>query len=403
MREDRALALELDRALAGEDAGLEARELAALLLAAAEPARFAVADDEVERALAVARPAPRRRPRPRPRIVLAFAVALLIATAAALVLRTPGDDVEAKAARALGHAFFVVEEIRPAQPGLFPPTVSSGYSDPQSGRGHWRVTSGGTLVSETAIDGSGRVQRYDAGDDTLTVAESCSAFASGCADVLDPLELYRRALESGTTKVERDGDGWRLTLRGAGDVEQVVSIDGTTYLPTRIEWREHGRPVSSVRFVTLERAGSPDDQQFTMDPHPGATLRQLSANGARVRVLSERPAEVPAGAYWLGESYDGVTPNAFAVHTTAGDALRVEYGPLTVWNYDDYLPAEIVAASAGAAKVFPTSSGDGTVRAYFNPGGLVVADVEIGGRRVAVVGPEKTDIIGAAETLRRKP
>jgi predicted Zn-dependent peptidase len=47
---DRALALELDRALAGEDAGDEARELAALLVAAAEPARFTVADDELERA-----------------------------------------------------------------------------------------------------------------------------------------------------------------------------------------------------------------------------------------------------------------------------------------------------------------------------------------------------------------
>jgi len=400
MREDRALALELDRALAGEDAGLEARELAALLRAAAEPARFDVPADELERALDLARPAPRRRPRPR--LVLAFAAALLIATAAALVLRTPGNDVEAKAARALERSLFVVEEIRPARPGLFPPTVSSGYLDPRSGRGHWRVTSGGDLVTETAID-NGRVQRYDAGDDTLTIADSCSAFAAGCADVLDPLEIYRRALESGTAKVERDGDDWRLTLRGAADVEQVVSVDGKTFLPTRIVWRENGRPVSTVRFVTLERDVQPGPEQLTMDPHPGADLRQLTASGARVRTLSERPTEVPAGDYWLGESFAGAAPKAFAVHTTAGDALRIEYGPYTVWNYDAYLPAEIVAASSGPAKVFPTRTGGGTVRAYFNSGGLVVADVEIGGRRVAVVGPQKTDIIGAAEALRSKP
>jgi ribose/xylose/arabinose/galactoside ABC-type transport system permease subunit len=77
MRDDRALALELDRALAGEDAGAEARELATLLTLAAEPARFEVAGDELERALARTRPAPRRA-HPRPRLVLAFAVALVL-------------------------------------------------------------------------------------------------------------------------------------------------------------------------------------------------------------------------------------------------------------------------------------------------------------------------------------
>jgi hypothetical protein len=399
MRDDRVLALELDRALAGEDAGAEARELATLLTLAAEPARFEVAEDEVERALAHLRPVARRRPRPR--LVVAFAVALILAAAAALVLRTPGNDVEAKAAGAIEHTFFVVEEIRSAQPGLFPATTSSGYVDARSGRSHWRVTSGGDLVSETLVE-NGRVKRYDAADDTLTVASSCSAFASGCADVLDPLDLYRRALDSGTTKVEKDGDDWRLTLRGAADVEQIVTVDGTTYLPKRIEWRENGRPVSTVRFVTLDRVTRLTGEEFTLGEHPGARVRQLTSTGARVRVLSERPTQVPSGAYWLGPEFDGRPAIAFTVETTAGDALRIEYGPTVVWNYDAYLPPEVVAASNGAAKTFPLPQG-GVARSYFNVGGLVVADVEIGGRRVAVVMPGKTDIFRAAEALRRAP
>jgi hypothetical protein len=224
------LAAELDRALAGEDAGPEARELAALLVAAAEPARVDVSPDELERALTVARPA--RRPAHRRRLVLAFAFAVVAAALAALFLRTPSDDVEAKAARAVDGAFFVVEETRPARAGLFEPTTSTGYVDPQNGRSHWRVTSGGDLVSETAVTPS-RVQRYDAADNTLTVASSCRSFASGCADVLDPLDLYRRALADGSTRVERAGDDWLLTIRGAGDVEQLATVDGTTYLPSR--------------------------------------------------------------------------------------------------------------------------------------------------------------------------
>jgi hypothetical protein len=398
MRDDRALALELDRALAGEDAGAEARELATLLTLAAEPARFEVPGEELERALARTHPAPRRAPRPR--LVLAFAVALVLAAAAALVLRTPANDVEAKAAGAIDHTFFVVEEIRPARAGLFPPTTSSGYIDSRGGRGHWRVSSGGALVTETLID-NGRVKRYDAADNTLTVASSCRAFASGCADVLDPLELYRRALGSGTTKVEKDGDDWRLTLSGVADVDQIVTVDGKTYLPTLIEWREHGRPVSTVRFITLER-DTPTAEQFTLDDHQGARVRQLTADGAPIRVLSERATTVPEGAYWLGPEFDGRQAIAFAVHTTGGDALRIEYGQFVVWNYDDYLPPEVVAAATGAAKIFPLPQG-GVARTYFNASGLVVADVEIGGRQVAVVAPQKTDIVRGAQALRRHP
>jgi hypothetical protein len=219
--------------------------------------------------------------------------------------------------------------------------------------------------------------------------------------VLDPLDLYRRALDSGSAKVEKDGDDWRLTLRGVADVEQIVTVDGATYLPTLIEWREQGRPVSTVRFATLQRVTDPSGDEFVLDAHPGAHVRQLAANGAPVRVLSEGPTAVPGGAYWLGPEFQGRDALAFAVETTAGDSLRIEYGPFAVWNYDAYLPPDVIAAATGLAKVFPLPQGGGTVRAYFNTAGLVVADVEIGGRRVAIVGPGKSDIVQAARALRR--
>ena len=328
-------------------------------------------------------------------VALAVAVSALAGGAHA---SPRSDGVSAQAAQAIAHTFHSVVEIRPARPGLFAPTMSSGYLDAVGNRGHWRVSSGAKLVSETTVDGA-RVRRYDAADNTLTVASSCRAFASGCAEVLDPVELYRRALAGANATAEQAGSDWRLTLRGVADVEQVVTVDGQTYLPKAIEWRENGAPVSTVTVTTLERTVLSADA-FRMDAHPGARVRLLAATGAPVRVLSQRATRVSRGAYWLGASYVGRAARAFDVRTTAGRALRIEYGVVKVWNYDDYLPPEIVAATTGFAKTFPLPQG-GVARTYFNAQGLVVADVEIGGRRVAVVSRGKVDIFNAVRRLRR--
>jgi hypothetical protein len=313
-----------------------------------------------------------------------------------------GDDVATQAKRALGHTFYAVEQIEPARPGLFAPATSTGYFDPAHGRAHWRVTSNGKLVSETVVDGA-QVKRYDAADNMLTVAGSCRAFASGCADVLDPVELYRRGLASAAAPdVQPAGADWRLTLRGVAGVEQLVTVDGGTYLPKLIEWRENGTPVSSVRITTLEPRETVDRDAFRLDAHPGAHVRLVTATGAPVRVLSQRKTTVPRGAYWLGRAYQGSPARAVEVRTTAGRALRIAYGPFVVWNYDDYLPTEVVAGSTGFAKTFTLPQG-GVARSYFNSSGLVVADVEIGGRRVAVVSAGKVDVFEAARALRRHP
>jgi hypothetical protein len=334
------------------------------------------------------------------RLVVATGLATSILAAGAPA--SPGaDGVTAQAARAIAHTFYTVAEIRPTRPGLFAPTTSTGYLDPVRGRGHWHVTSGDKLVSETVVDGA-RVKRYDAADNTLTVAASCRAFASGCAEVLDPLDLYRRALASGSAAAEQTGADWRLTLRGVADVEQIVTVDGATYLPKLIEWRENGAPVSTVQVTTLERRTAVGADKFALDAHPGARVRLLTATGAPVRVLSRHATRVPRGAYWLGPAYGGRAAHAIDVRTTAGSSLRVDYGTLRVWNYDDYLPPEIVAGTTGFAKTFPLPQG-GVARTYFNASGLVVADVAIGGRRVAVVSPGKVDIFNAVRQLRRHP
>jgi len=399
---ERALALELDRALAGEDAADEARELAALLVAASEPSRFEVPAAEVEAALVRAQP-PRRAPvRRRPRLVVAFAAALAVAAVAALVLHTPTADVEAKAAAALDRTYFVVEDVRPARPGLFRATVVSGTVDPSRGLGHWTASSGGDVLSETRVEGD-RVTRWDAASNTLTTAESCSAFASGCADVLDPVELYRRTLGSGTGEIRRLRGGWEITL-GGGRVEQIVTVDGKTYLPTRIEWRDDGRPVSVIRIVTLDRHARADAEAFALRPHPGARVRHLDATGKPVRVESTHAVDVPRGALWLGPTWNGFLPHAEQVRFSAGSALRIRYGPTTVWNYDKVVPPEVAAARVGFAKTATLPRGV-VARIYFTDRGAIVSDVELQGRRAAIVTAAggKEDVVGAAESLTRAP
>src|SRR4051812_37803063 len=99
MADELTLALDLDRALAGGEASVEALELAALLNAAAASARVGVTQDELERALRHARPARQQRRRLVPALALAAAVA--VAGVVAFLVRTPGSDVQARAAQAL--------------------------------------------------------------------------------------------------------------------------------------------------------------------------------------------------------------------------------------------------------------------------------------------------------------
>jgi len=156
---DRALAEELVRALDGEAAGDEARSLAALLTAAAEPATFEIGAGEVDTALARVT-FPRREFRPH-LVRIAFA-AVLVATVAVLAFlpRTPGGDVQARAARAVDATFFVDIHIRALRPLFFPATQVNGYVDGRTGRTHVRLYGAdGTAVAETVVNRNGSVER----------------------------------------------------------------------------------------------------------------------------------------------------------------------------------------------------------------------------------------------------
>src|SRR5438128_8378419 len=94
---NRALRDELTRAGASEG---EATELAALLVRAAEPARFDVPRDEVDRVFARIRQ--RRRPRQLPRVAVATAVLAVAVLAVVLFLPSQQESVQARSLAALG-------------------------------------------------------------------------------------------------------------------------------------------------------------------------------------------------------------------------------------------------------------------------------------------------------------
>jgi hypothetical protein len=400
---DDLLAVELDRALTGESTSSEARRLASLLVAAAEPARFEVADAELEHALArTARPELRRR---RTSLVPGIALAGAAVAAAIVVwqLRTPGTDVQAQAAHAVDATFFVVEEVRPAARGAFPPTTISGYVDGRSGRVHARVSSTAGLSAETVVRPNGTVERWVSSSNTVTVAPSCRQLQPACADLLDPFALYVRAVESADVTTERDGGTYRVTLR-RGHVEETAVIDATTFLPRRIEWRQDGRLYSLTRFVALERQASPVSQDaWELSPHPGARVVQLNARGRHVRVLSVVPGTVRRGDFWLGRSYEGHAARVESVRLTGGAATRITYGPLVVWNYGDVAPPAVAQNRVLPAKVFAIPGG-GVVHAYFGESTTVVAEAEFGDRNAAVVstGGDKEAAVRAVQELKRR-
>jgi hypothetical protein len=396
--DERNLAVDLDRALAGEDAGAEARELAALLVAAAEPARFDVSEQELERALRDARP----RRRERRRLIPALGLAAVVAAAAAVawLVRTPGADVQARAARALDATFFVVEQVRPAQPGTFPVTDVAGYIDGKTGRAHVRVSAENGLAAETVVRRDGRVERWSAASNTLSLAVSCGSLPGGCEEALDPLGLYLRTLDNGRAAVARRGDAYELTIHSRR-IDQIVTVDARTYLPRRIRWLQDGRLFSTTRFVALEpQSASPGADTWSMTEHPGAHVVQYASGGRRVRVLAARAGSVGRDLLWLGPMYRGYRARIADVLLTGGRATRITYGPVVVWNYGAVVPPQVLQGRNAPAKVFAIPGG--VVHASFGAV-AAVAEAEFGNRNVAVVSREgdKIDTVRAIQHLRR--
>lgn len=397
MREQ-TLALELDRALHHGDAGAEARELAALLLVATEQARFDVDDVEIERALARARPRPAPRTRRMP--LLAATAVAVVAGVAFFLLRAPGDDVQARALAAVQPTFFVVEEIRSAQPGLFPTSEVSGFVDGARGRAHLRLSSGTGLAAETIVREDGSVARWQAAGNTISIAASCDRLPGGCSEALDPLTLYARALADDGVVSQRRGDTYRLTIHGAR-LDEIVVVDAATYLPRRIDWLRRGRLVSSTRFFALERQHEPPGADaWRLGEHPRARVVQYGSAGEPVRVLAVRPGRLARGERWLGAVYGGVRGRVREVDLTDGRATRIDYGPLTVWNFGAVVPPAVLQGRNAPAKVFAIRGG--VAHVYYGADSTVVAEASLGGRNAAVISTEgeKADAVRALQRLR---
>jgi hypothetical protein len=283
----------------------------------------------------------------------------------------------------------------------FPATDISGYVDGRTGRAHLRISrrSGGGLAAETVVHANGTVERWLAASNTTTFAQSCGALPGGCAEALDPLDLYLQTVRR--ARVRTLAGAYELTIR-SGKVEQVVTIDRRTYLPRRIEWRQGGRRLSVTRFVALERQHTPlGVEAWALSEHRDAKVVQLTSKGERVRVLSIRPAHLPRGARWLGPSYEGHRARVDAVELTGGSAVRIRYGPLVVWNYQTIVPPAALALRGTSAKVFPIPGG--IVHAFFAADGGVVADASFADGNVAVLSTEgdKIDTIRAVQQLTR--
>jgi hypothetical protein len=251
------------------------------------------------------------------------------------------------------------------------------------------------------VHSDGSVERWLAASNTTTLASSCEVLPGGCAEALDPLDLYLRTIDG--ARVRRAGDAYELTIR-SGRVEQLVTVDARTYLPRRIEWRQGGRTVSVTRFAALERQRAPvDPSVWELAGHEDARVVQLTASGKPVRVLSVRPARLPHRARWLGPSYAGNRARIAVVRLTGGSALRIKYGPLVVWNYRNVVPPAVLQRRGGPAKVFPIPGG--IVHATFAADGGVVADAAFADGNVAVVSRsgDKVDTIRLVQQLIRAP
>src|SRR6476646_2128293 len=256
--DDRDAARRLAAVLDGAEPGdADLATVARVLRDAATAARLDVPDDELERALERARPpAPQdRAPRSRLRVAgVTLAIAAVLAVAIVLALPFTSApvtvDVQARALAALGGrgtVLSVAEVVRPGPGRSFPASLRTGWIDVGGGRQRWTQTVGGTVVAETLVQG-GRITRYDPESGSAVVAASCAALASGCAEGVDPVAFYRRALAaSGPLRSSaRDVGGRRVfrvvlpvqTLADRVRIVQVATIDAVTYLPRRIERRQ---------------------------------------------------------------------------------------------------------------------------------------------------------------------
>lgn len=427
--DDREAARRLAEVLDGAEPGdADLATVARVLRDAAEAARFEVRGAEIEEALERARRHAARRPRSRLRIVAAgLAAAVVLAVGIVLALpftSAPVDvDVQARALAALGgpgQVLAVAEVVRPGPGESFPTSIRTGWIDVDGRRQRWTQSVDGTVVAETLID-HGRVTRYDPVAGKAVVATSCAALASGCAEGVDPIAFYRRALEASgplraPTKTVDGRKVYRVTLpvqrlADAERIVQVATLDAATYLPRRIEWREiaadgHEHTFARIQISTVAPTSvdalSPGVLDLVLPP--GTAVTELAAPGVPVRRLGEQrltPAQARAltkPPWWLGPTYAGHRLDEIAlVRYTGGTAVRLRYGPTTVWTYGRVIPPPLLGARE-PAKEIPVRGG--IARFYATRGGVLIGERSTPSGTVAVRTPSNAAAFNAVERVR---
>ncbi len=387
---------ELTRAGASER---EAVELAALLVRAAEPARFDVPADEVERALERIRP--RRRPRQLPRVAVATAALAVVVLALVLFLPSRQQSVQARALAAFGADDTVLhlrESIFTRVAGVSE-SDRDVWLDPSRGRARWTQTGGGGIVADTFVE-PGRFVRFLQRSGTRLVGTSCGSFAAGCAELIDPVTRYRDALRRANVRAVRTTfgarDTYRLILPLQGRIDQVVFVDAQTFLPRLIEWRElqpSGRRfvVTTIEIVDVERIARADVPPGTFAaPHIGRVVEVAPAG----RKLGERAVTIAQATrlhpYWLGRRGLTSIVERRYVH---GRVVVVRYGRRELWTYGHALPPELLAGRLSEVK--PIVAG-GAPATLFPLGVRLVVVRENAAGSLAVVEPAATkeQIIG---------
>jgi hypothetical protein len=415
--DERRAAEQLALALDGDPgAADEARELALLLSGAAGAARIDIPGEEVERALAGTRlPRPgteRTRRRARPLAAAAVAVAVVAALALPLLRSSPTVDVQARAAGAIDRRAVIHVVSRITSPtGVLPSGGLTTWIDHGGGRERVRLTRtddhGIPLVD--VLSTPGRYLRYQVRTRTAVTGPSCRVVASGCAELLDPVELYRQALLRngiGNARKVTTGDGqvYRFALPLPGSVgrpgiHQVVSLDAETFLPRTIEWRDSTGTVAVISVALVEQL-APDALPagvFRLPLAADTHVRQVDASGAEVRLLDHGRITLAAlrsssiTTAWLGEVAGGWRLQRIDVFKyTAGIAVRYRYGDATVWTYDQVVPPVLRAGHLSPVKIL--EDGRSPVHFYQTDGGGAVAERDLRDVTVAVVAPALTKI-----------
>jgi hypothetical protein len=419
--DDRLLARSLADALDGRARPTgELEALVRVLEAAAAESRFDVPQAETEGALAAARPGPVRRRRLL--LPVAVAVGVAVVLAAGLLLLSPSGsptlvNVQARALAALGgrgSVLAVAERIVPGPAGGFTPSTRSGWIDASRGEARWtQRTADGTVVDETLVERS-RITRYDPATGTAVIAGSCAALATGCATAVDPLTVYRRALErvaaTAATPVTFAGrPAYRFSLpvqelRDGVRIAQVVTVDARTLLPERIKWRER-RPgghvrtaaVIDVREVGAVARGQEPEDAFLLTLPPRTVVTQLAAPGRPVRLLGTlRLTLAEARALsprldWLGPRAAGHPLGAITLYRyNAGVAVQLRYGPLLVWNYGPVVPPPLLGNRLVPVKQIVI--GSRSARVYSTLGGQLAVERDRPGGTAALIGPDFTKL-----------